>query len=500
MNLLKKLMIMLSATLLIWGCSDDDESINEGKATISLSTDIIQVDKNGGDATVVVTSSGNWRLSGVCDWAHPSISSGKDGDIVTFTIDPNKLDEKRTATFKFFTGSSVVPLQVESQPAYIMDLISDRNLSISKDNNTLKIQLNTNIADPTITYSNDGKEWLTFDRRSEFAGKVSLSFTASKNETYKNRSTTITISSPLVTEPINIEVNQSQTDAIIVDNNTLMYNLAARNISLTVKYNVDYAISITKGNDWITDQTISEPQISDDGLSTVTVSYKLTEAPASRGGTIHIVNVDNTLANDILVVQKDPNANPVEVPDATLRSLCITNGWALPVEGNKCIILEAGLNATSFSNSSYSNEIKDLSGIENFPNLTSLRLGYCSEMKKLDISGLHKVSSLTFNNTKICEEYNLGDNPITSFDAGGTYAYSQAESLKIISSKLTSVNLSIISWYESYDNVTSIDVSECPELNTLNANRSSKVTTLYLKTGQIIPSLNKNNATEIVYK
>ena len=118
MKLFKNLMIVLSVSLLLWGCSDDDESINNGNSTISLSTNILQVDKNGGDATVTVTSSDNWRLSGICDWAHPSITSGKDGDVVTFTIDPNKLDEKRTATFKFFTGSSVVPLQVESQPAY----------------------------------------------------------------------------------------------------------------------------------------------------------------------------------------------------------------------------------------------------------------------------------------------------------------------------------------------------------------------------------------------
>lgn len=190
----------------------------------------------------------------------------------------------------------------------------------------------------------------------------------------------------------------------------------------------------------------------------------------------------------------------MEIPDAVLRALCISNGWALPIDDTKCIILEEGLNATSFSNTSYPNQIKDLTGIEYFPNLTSLRLGYCSNMKKLDISGLHKVSSLTFNSPTICEEYNLGDNPITSFNAGGSYVYSEAESLKVISSKLESLDLSLVSWYASYDYVTSIDASECPALTNLNANRSSKIKTLYLKTGQVIPKLTKNDATTIVYK
>ena len=57
MKLFKNLMIVLSVSLLLWGCSDDDESINNGNSTISLSTNILQVDKNGGDATVTVTSS-----------------------------------------------------------------------------------------------------------------------------------------------------------------------------------------------------------------------------------------------------------------------------------------------------------------------------------------------------------------------------------------------------------------------------------------------------------
>ena len=500
MKLFKNLMIVLSATLLLWACSDDDESIDNSNSTISLSTNIIQVDKNGGEATVTVTSSDNWRLSGVCDWAHPSMTSGKNGDEVTFTIDPNNLDEKRTATFKLFTGSAVVPLQVESQPAYIIDLLSDNNLSISKDKSTVKIQLNTNIADPTITYSNGGEEWLTFDSRNEFGGKVTLSFAVGENKAYKERSTKITLSSPLVTESVTVGVNQKQTDAIIIESSTLAYDLTARSISLKVRYNVDYTISITKGEDWITNQSISEPQIGDDGLSTITVSYKLTEASASRGGTIHITRNDGTLANDIAVIQKDPNANLVEIPDVTLRTLCISNGWALPVEDIKCIIFEEGLKATSLSNSSYSNEIKDLTGIENFPNLTSLRLGYCSNMKKLDISGLHKVSSLTFSDPSICEEYNLGDNPITSFSAGGIYAASQAESLKIISSKIESLDLSLYSWYQGNDHVVSIDASECPALTSLNANRSSKIKTLYLKTGQVIPNLTKNDATTIIYK
>lgn len=500
MDFLKKLMIALSAVLALWSCSDDDESTNGGNATISLSSDMIQVDKNGGNATVTVTSSGDWRLSGVCDWAHPSITSGKNGEVVTFTIDTNKLNEKRVATFKFFTGSSVVPLQVESAPSYVMNLLTNPNLSISKETNMVKIELETNIADPAITYNNGGEQWLTFDKRTDFGGKTTMSFTAAKNDTYKNRSTTITISSPLTSEPVIVNLTQLQTNAIIPEKNTLMYDLAARTISFKVKYNVDYVISIPQGSEWITNQSVSEPQTDEDGLSTVTLTYKLNEAPVTRGGIVRIAMKNNMLPNDIFIIQKDPNVETVEIPDNNLRSLFVKNNWVLSIAGIQCIVLEAGLEATSFSNPSYSNSISNLTGIENFPNLTTLSLGSCTNMKKLDISGLRKVSNLSFSSTRNCEEYNLGDNPITSFNAGGTSAYSYAKSLKIISSKLNSLNLNLTSWYPDYDTVTSIDVSECPALTTLNANRSNKIKTLYLKVGQTIPNLIKNDATTIVYK
>lgn len=502
MKLLKKLMIALSATLLIWSCSDDEESINGGNSAISLSTTIIQVDKNGGDATVTVKSSDSWRLSGICEWAHPSLTSGKDGDIVTFTIDPNALDEKRTATFKFFTGSAVVPLLIESQPAYIMNLLSDEVLSIPKERNTIKIQLETNIANPTITFSDGGEEWLAFDKRSELGGKVNLSFTATKNDTYMDRASKITISSPLVEEAIYVDVNQKQTDALILESNSLMYDLSAHKISLKVKYNIDYTIDVTQGSDWITNQSISDPQKGDDGLSTVIVTYELTEAPSTRGGTISIAKKDNTLKHEISVVQKDPSVETIEIPDAPLRTYCIEEGWALSLSGAQCVVLKAGQEATSMEFDDYHyGEIKDLTGIENFPNLTSLNLGDCTDIKKIDISGLHKVSELLLGSTLKCEEYNLGDNPIISFNTGDEYSYSDIENIKVISSKVESLNLSINLWYgEYYDSVVSIDVSECPALKTLNANRGSKTKTLYLKKGQSIPNLIKNDATEIVYK
>lgn len=65
MDFLKKIMIALAATLMIWSCSDNEELTNGNNDTISLSKDIIQMDRDGGNATIIVTSSDDWRLSGI---------------------------------------------------------------------------------------------------------------------------------------------------------------------------------------------------------------------------------------------------------------------------------------------------------------------------------------------------------------------------------------------------------------------------------------------------
>jgi len=77
MNLLKRISIVLSATLFLWGCSDSDEPVNEMNDSLSLSTNEIKINGLGGEVAVTVTSSDDWRLAGTYDWAHPSATSGK---------------------------------------------------------------------------------------------------------------------------------------------------------------------------------------------------------------------------------------------------------------------------------------------------------------------------------------------------------------------------------------------------------------------------------------
>ena len=486
MNLLKRISIVLSATLFLWGCSDSDEPVNEMNDSLSLSTNEIKINGLGGEVAVTVTSSDDWRLAGTYDWAHPSATSGKSGDQVTFTIDPNSLDEIRTATFKFFIGSTVVPLQVECSPVYAVDLLTEQKIDLPRKKSDVSIKFESNVSDLTITYSDDSKEWLTLEKQSEFIGKTTLLFSVAENETYKIRSADVTLESPLLDEPIVVNITQACVPyfTITPSETSQKYDLSEQTISFTVESNLEYTPSIVSGAEWITNQTISKQQTDDRGITTSTLSYKLLAASNARVGSVH---VENCLKNaEISIVQADPNTPVASISNSVIAEYAETSGWLVRLAGNEGIITEAGMKATEFT---CTKTIDNLNGLEYFPNLTTIQIKGSSSLQKVDISKLHKVTSLTITNTATIymKEFNFGDNPITSFDLlSARYFGSGCEDLVFISDNLQAINMKV--QRPGSDYVERIDLTQCPVLHTFKFN-GEYVETLYLKPDQTIPNL-----------
>lgn len=72
---MKKIFIaFVAVACALSACSDDDTADDLSRATISITPDAIPAGPDGTTTQVTVTSSGDWRLAGVCDWVHPSAS------------------------------------------------------------------------------------------------------------------------------------------------------------------------------------------------------------------------------------------------------------------------------------------------------------------------------------------------------------------------------------------------------------------------------------------
>lgn len=495
---MKKILIaFVAAAGLLCSCDKDDTTVADREfvnlSAVELSTEpdgsqALASGPDGGQYKITVSSSGDWRVAGDCDWARLSATSGHDGDVVTLTVDPNETQVSCETTYKFFTGATVVSLKVSSSPVYALELVSDSEMTFEADQTLFGVELQTNIPSLTCTFDNDGDSWITYDTRSDGFGKTVLKFSVEPNPGYDDRSTVLTVSGHDKT--CRIKITQRQIDDIQIEETSMTFDLSERTIPVEVKANVAYEVSIE--GDWIT-------QVMTRGLVTERLQFHLAAAAASRAGKITIRGAGVT--REITVIQKDPDAELITIGDAALRSALVEKGWVLKLSKEAYILTEDGMNATEFVyNPSWpSPYLESLDGIEHFPELTKIDVSH-NNLSKLDISSLTKVTSLIVDENSSLEYINLGTNPVTSMKMFTDF-YVYAENVVVIGEKLTSLDMSLSGWVSWYDKVVSLDVSECPSLETLNCDRESETfKTLYLKQGQTIPNLTKGESTAIVYK
>ncbi|BFK95289.1 BACON domain-containing protein [Alistipes onderdonkii] len=486
---MKKIFIaFVAVACALSACSDDDTADDLSRATISITPDAIPAGPDGTTTQVTVTSSGDWRLAGVCDWVHPSAESGKSGDVVTFTIDPNTSEESREAAFKFFTGSAVAPLKITSEPGYSLTLISEDNMTVEATETGINVKVHTNIPELSYSFSDGGEEWISFSDRIEAFGNTILNFTLTENPTYDDRASTITIAGEGL--ELRVAVVQRQIDAINIGDTSFEFDLSERTFSVDVSANVDYTVTID--SDWITQKPGTR------GLVTEALSFHLDAAPTNRGGKITIEG--GGITHVLTVIQKDPNAKVAYFADENFVTWLSENGWIVALGPTSGIVLEKGLNATelSFSPGWYDTQWISVDGIENFPNLAKINVTG-NNLTKVDISKLTKVKSLVVERMYYLSEIHLGDNPIVALNPFGYYGYVAVGKFTVSGTQLATLDLSLFDSFWNYDSITEVDVSGCPALQTLKCDRGEKVETLYYKTGQEIPNLTKNDATQIVY-
>lgn len=468
-------------------CSSDEETPQILTDTITLSTSTINVGPDGGTAQVTITSSGNWRLSGESEWASPSLTSGVSGDEVTFTISPNDTDNARVATFKLFTGSSVATLTVTSDTRYYLDVASDKDVTVERDGEQIFVRLSTNVVGTLdVSLEGDNTNWITFDEQSEAFGSTKLAFTIVPNETYANRNVKVVIKGKGLEADVN--VMQKQTNIILADKTEFAYkDIDAHELTVPLKTNVNFIVESKP--DWVTVDEITPVE----KYSDMNLVMHLTKGLGTRSGEV-VLAFEGEKMLTLSVSQKNPNPEFATIPDENFRSFLLQEGW-ISQEGDKYEILEKGLTATSLvANSS---NIASLEGIEAFPALTSIEVK-ANNIKKIDLTNLTQITKLDFTNNRDIEEVKLGDNQITSIDCTKGYYIMYSTSLVISGTYLETLLMNYYDWYGA-EKLEYLDVSGCPALKTLRCDRN-KLNTIYLKEGQEIPSLRKNEEAQIIYK
>lgn len=487
----KYILILASAALILFSCTDKDDSII-AHDSIATSADTLKFGPDGGTMDLKVSSSGDWRLSGLSDWVTPSAIEGKDGATITFTAEPSDSKEAKEASFKVFTGSAVKKIIVTAIPAYVVTLVSEEEVNFVSDGGSTNVKIDTNIPELQFEYSGDGADWITFGQRSEAFGMTLLQFNVKNSKVFKSRESIVTIKGE--GKSATVKFVQAQRDTVIASEERTVYDLAERDVEINVKTNIDFDYSFAN---WMTKTGETSGVPGEDGLTEKTIKVHLAEAAASRFHTFEF-SKNGTVYGKYTIKQQNPNPILCNISDPKLRVELTNLGWIIGDESStECEILEPGLTGTTLSLAGqgyYSSlEIDKIDGLGAFPKLENLSVTRCA-VSAIDVSDSKSLKSIKMQTVSNISSITTGDSPVVDVDFG-TYRYDYIESASIVISgnNITTIKANCSSYYISYyEQLASVDVTGCPALSVLNIKREysgwdgveCKLKTIYVTAAQ----------------
>ena len=263
---MKKIFLIAAAMLALAGCKKEPEEPAAGPDAISVAPEERIFDADGGYADVIVTSTGDWSLgtkdNQSYDWVTTDKTSGKDGDIVRFTVDKNDgKDGTRAAEFVFSCGEATAPFTVTSVPGDVpvITLVSEKSETLSYEAGKLRVELSLSegMSYRSLTQSVEQEmEWLTYAMvlEGETAGTAVMDFDYTLNDGLEARTATITIGYEGA-NPVTVEVTQMPQSILKVDQPSQNLGVEAGVLTINVEANVEYTVSLSEGADsWLTGQ------------------------------------------------------------------------------------------------------------------------------------------------------------------------------------------------------------------------------------------------------
>ena len=471
------MLIIICAILTCWGCSEDNAGlVQQPEDKITLSTELLSTNFEGGTKEVVVTSSGDWRLSGTATWVQPSVMEGKSGDAILFTIAPNDTDQNRQTEFKMFTGNAVARLTVICGEGYLLSLESGNKVSLASDSGEFAVKLATNIPQEELqyTYSDGGKEWIELVKTTDVFGDLLLTFAAMENPNYSDRQSRLTISGHDLSVFVDITQRQSDYLNVIAEQKYEFEDLEAASFEISVEGNIPYEITTPE---WIAWEKLPQSR----SLITERIEFNISKSDIPRSGEIVIADVAEQFVFRISVTQLAPEIEMISIPDKNFRLKLQENGWIRIVDPESPEVIPIDYE-TIKKDDWYPNilrvnnaDIESIEGVENFPWVTQLNLGN-NKLTRIDISGLELVRVVDANGNPDLAEIICGSNKC-SISHGARFNIQ----LLTVSGAATEINLS--GYYISGDQLKELDVTECPDLVTING-QGRKIETVYITAAQ----------------
>lgn len=356
---------MAAACLAIVGCVKEAPT-PEPKDEISLSAESKDIPQEGGSASIIVTSSGEWKLEAKADysaWITPSMTEGEDGDIVIFAVEANQTTEKLTSEWTFTCGTAKAELTINSLPIVIVPetvtIDSEKDVVLDYNKGQFTVLLTSSLAyrDVTVTLGKGAESWLkhvtTLEGDTEGAAKAIFEYNALTG--LDDLTETITFSGEGVAEPAVVNVVQEAKHVMNVEKEFYTLAIEGETVEIPVKVNVEYSLTISaEGNGWLSaEKTATGIKVIataiTDGKRSATITLEQTDAKEGEEPLKRVLSI--TQVNALISWAADMTGNRLFPKwDGTAEKL----GYA------SAVTLEAMINIDEFNQ----NGISTVMGIE----------------------------------------------------------------------------------------------------------------------------------------
>ena len=289
---MKKMFFAVAACLALFSCNDK-QTDTQKPDSIEVTPRIATFGAKGGVADVIVTSNADWTLTADAPaaWVTPSKTEGKDGEVVTFTVDPNTTADLQ-AVFTFTSGSAVSTFSVFSTAGEItagtFDLVSEPNLSLGYEEEQVEIvftSTRTHYRDIEFTLSEGADKWLEYLATipGETERDAKIYFRAAELEDIADREATVAITAPGF-DPVEVKITQFAKHVLSAPEESYVFAVEGETVLIPVTANVEYKISLEGADGWLTYGDATEEGIPftaealSTGKRTATVRFTQTDA------------------------------------------------------------------------------------------------------------------------------------------------------------------------------------------------------------------------------
>lgn len=267
---------------------------------LTLTSDRFEVPVEGGEVKIEVKSNVNFEAvipNEYQSWIHrPTATRGLSTSTLVFKIDNSEEYDKREGKIIIKGNGKEETVNIYQTGGGILTL-TQNEFNINSSAQEIDIEISSNF-DYDVTMPD--VDWI-----SKVAGKTrgvsthTLKLAISENQSYDARSAKVTFYDKNSNLSEEVTINQSQKNALLIDNKEYVFDEKGGSIEVDVNSNVKYSISIDC--DWITEKNAATTRALEKTTHTFIISAMTDNT--ERVGTITFSNEETGISESVTVTQ-----------------------------------------------------------------------------------------------------------------------------------------------------------------------------------------------------